>query len=91
MKFLDVKFPDRIGDGRHLAELPAQTIRATGMLLIQDQLRNTFDYCPWLYVTHSAAHSTLILSIRSLGEVSLVSQENASTSLGVRSLDFMPA
>jgi hypothetical protein len=38
LKFLDVKLPDRIGDGRHLAQLPAQPIRAAGVLLSQDQL-----------------------------------------------------
>jgi len=73
LKFLNVKFLDRIGDGRHLAELPAQAIRTTRMLLIQDQLGNTFDYNPGFYVAHSASHPTLIFSIRSLGKVPLVS------------------
>jgi hypothetical protein len=68
-----VKLPDRIGDGRHLAQLPAQTIRAAGVLLTQDQLGDTFNHQPGLYEMHSAVLLTSVFSIRSLGKVSLVS------------------
>jgi len=65
--------PDGVVNGRHLAQFPVQTIRAAGVLLIQDQVGNTFDYFPGLYVMHSLAHSMAIFSIRNLGVVSLVS------------------
>jgi hypothetical protein len=40
---------------------------------LQDQLGDTFNHQPGLYVMHSAVLSTSVFSIRSLGKASLVS------------------
>jgi hypothetical protein len=56
LKFLDMKFPNGFVDCRHAAQLPAQTIRAASVLLIQDQLGDQFGYFAGLYVVQSLAH-----------------------------------